>query len=125
MEHRLKKGDALAHWRDLPEGAPLKPRAIPYKHEGSTYGHDGVRIEGSREFIDSVLSRLKPLLACENTRTRIGLNYQRVEAREGKRHSGGDWVCYVKIHERGDEAKAVNAFASRLAGREIIASAAY
>ena len=122
---RLKKGDALEHWRGLKEGRKLKPRAIKYGHEGSTYGHDGVRIEGSREFIDSVLSRLKPLLDCENAETRIGLNYQAVAPRPGKPHSGGDWVCYIKIHERGDEAKAVNGFVSALAGREIIASAGY
>ena len=105
---RYNKKDALAHWRSLPTGAPLKPYAIPYEHTGSTYGHDGIRIEGSREFIDAVLGRLKDLLVCENTDTRFGLNYQAVQPRPGKPASGGDWVCYVKIHERGHEARHVN-----------------
>lgn len=109
MKTRLKKADALARWKTLPTDAKLKPRAISNKHKGSTYGHDGVRIEGSPEFIDAVLGRLKDLIACENARTRIGLNYTPVTARPGKDHSGGEAVCYVKVYERGDEAKHVNA----------------
>ena len=109
METRLKKKDALARWRALPEGAALKPSVIPYKHEGSTYGHDGIRIEGSPEFIDAVLGRLKDLLAFESPTTRIGLAYQKVQPRPGKDATGGDCVCYVKFHERGSEAKIMNA----------------
>ena len=109
MTERLTKAEALAHWRALPDAMPMKPRAINNRHKGSTYGHDGVRLEGSRAFIDACLSRLKPLLAAENGRTRLSLNYQRVEPREGKRASGGDFVCYVKVHQRGSEAQHVNA----------------
>lgn len=120
---RLTKQEALQHWRGLP-AQPLKsPRAIPYKHSGSTYGADGIRIEGCREFIDSVLAQIKPLLQAENTRTRLALNYQQVEPREGKPSGyAGQWVCYVKVHERGSEAQAVNGFASAIAGKDIIAS---
>lgn len=124
MTERLDKARALAHWKTLPADAALRPRPIRYKHEGSTYGMDGVRIEGSREFIDAVLGRLTDLMAFENCSTRVGINYQRCEPRPGK-PCNGDWVCYVKIYERGNEAQAVNAFASALAGREIIASRAY
>ena len=125
MADRLAKGEALDHWEGLADGLPLKPRPLRYKHEGSTYGHDGLRIEGSRAFIDAVLSRLKPLLAMENRNTRIGLNYQAVQPREGKAASGGEWVCYIKFHERGDEAKGVNGFVSAMTGRDVIASAGY
>ena len=106
---RLTKADALARWATLPKAAPLAPRAIRNKHKGSTYGYDGVRIEGSQAFIDAVLGRLADLLACENGQTRLALNYQAVEPREGKAHNGGEFVCYVKVHERGPEARHVNA----------------
>jgi hypothetical protein len=102
---RFKKAEAIAHWRGLPDGQPLKAAAIPYKAGGSTYGHDGVRIEGSPAFIDAVLSRLKPLLAYENGSTRLAVCYQAVEGRPGKPNNGGDHVCYIKVHERGPEAK--------------------
>ena len=104
----MKKEQLLDHWTALPESAPLKPRPILYKHKGSTYGYDGVRIEGSPQFIDAVLGRLKDLLAHESATTRLGVAYAEVSARPGKDHNGGEYVCYVKIHERGDEAKAMN-----------------
>ena len=108
MTERFKKSEALARWRSLPKDAPLRPHAIANGHTGSTYGHDGIRIEGSTAFIDSVLGRLTDLIACENSDTRIALNYQKVQPREGKKASGGDWVCYVKFHQRGPEARHLN-----------------
>jgi len=104
----MKKEQLLNHWAKLPQSAPLKPRPIRYKHTGSTYGYDGVRIEGSPEFIDAVLGRLKDLLDNESATTRLGVAYAEVKAKPGKDHNGGEYVCYVKIHERGDEAKAIN-----------------
>jgi hypothetical protein len=104
----MRKKELLNHWAGLKPGLPLKPQAIRYKHEGSTYGHDGIRIEGSPEFIDGILSRLQDLLAYENADTRLGVAYSQVTAKPGKGHSGGDHVCYVKFHERGNEARAMN-----------------
>lgn len=109
MQDRFSKQDALSHWKALPVSTPIKATPIPYKSRGSTYGHDGIRIEGSPAFIDAVLGRLKDLLAYENGSTRLALNYQRVQPRPGKQANGGDCVCYVKIHERGREAKIANA----------------
>lgn len=104
----MKKAEALTHWRNLVAMATkprLRPAPIPYKHTGSTYGHDGIRIEGSPEFIDSILSRLGDLLAMENSQTRIGIAYNAVTPREGKPANGGDHVCYVKFHVRGHESQ--------------------
>lgn len=123
---RLTKEQALDHWRNLPAQPVLQPDPIAYKHRGSTYGADGIRIEGTREFIDSVLANLKPLLDGENGDTRLALNYQQVESKPDKPYTyAGNWVCYVKVHTRGSEAQAVNAFASAIAGREVIPSAGY
>jgi hypothetical protein len=108
MQDRFKKSEALAHWRRLPEDAPLQPDVSPYKTKGSTYGLDGIRIEGSPAFIDAVLGRLKDLLAYESPTTRIGLAYQKVQPRPGKPSNGADCVCYVKFHERGSEAQIMN-----------------
>lgn len=106
---RLNKKQAMEHWRNLPL-VPIKtPDVIPYKHRGTTFGADGIRLEGSRDFIDSILAQLKPLLDSENNESRLSLNYQQVDAREGKENVfAGNWVCYVKVHERGHEAKIMN-----------------
>ena len=123
---RFAKSAALSHWRNLAPAQPLKPEPIAYKHQGTTFGADGIRIEGRQEFVNAVLSRLHDLLQCENTETRLALNYQQVEAKDGKPNVfAGNWVCYVKVHERGHEAKMVNAYASGIVGREVIASRGY
>ena len=71
----MRKNQALNHWNKLESDQALKPVPVPYKHTGSTYDQDGIRITGSPEFIDSVLSRLKDLLQYENGETRLQLVY--------------------------------------------------
>ena len=111
----MRKAQALKHWESLPDQPIRKPDPIPYKHSGTTYGADGVRIEGSPEFVDSVLAQLKPLLNGENCSTRIALVYQTIEPREGKPNPYvGNTVCYVKTHERGGQAQMMNAVFGRV-----------
>ena len=120
----MKKAQILDHWHALEPRQALNPRPVPYKHEGSTYMMDGLRITGSQQWIDSVLSRLKDLLGHENGETRLQLNYQ-----ESKDRNTGlaldSWNCYVQIHQRGDEARMANMIASAMAGREVILSRGY
>ncbi len=91
------------------------PRPVPYRHQGSTYDQDGIRITGSRAFIDAVLSRLTDLLAFENGRTRLQVSYQEATDKD----SGdplGSWSCYVQVHERGAQACTADALTDLLAG---------
>ena len=104
---RLTKAQAIEHWRNL-EPTPLHMAPVLYKTQGSRYGYDGIRIDGSRRFIDSVLARLVDLLEQENGDTRLELNYTEIADRE-TRTPTGSWVCYVRAHERGREARLVNA----------------
>ena len=120
----MKKKEILAHWQALPEGQPLRPSIVRYKHEGSTYAEDGIRITGSAKWIDAVLSRLKDLLKAENTQTRLQVSYQEATDKD-TRQPLGSYACYVQVHDRGGEAKMVNAYASAVCGREVIASAGY
>ena len=110
---KTRKAGGMAHWRALPENqnplAVMTP--IPYKATGSTYGACGVRIDGSPEFIDAVLSRLKPLLAGENQVTRLGFSRSEVDGSKlGKtfgnaasRAGKPAEVCYIRLHIRGRE----------------------
>ena len=110
---RMTKAEALQHWGRLPNDARLHLTPVPYKATGSKYGHDGIRIDGSRAFIDSVLGRLTDIIAQENDETRLELNYTETTERE-TREPTGTWVCYVRVHQRGREAQAMNAFVSRI-----------
>lgn len=96
----MKKSQILQHWSAIPENQSLKPSPVPYKHKGSTYAEDGIRVTGSRQFIDSVLSRLKDLLRFENSSTRLQVVYK--ESRD--RETGiplESFNFYIQVHERG------------------------
>ena len=110
----MRKAETLQHWRGIEPGQPVKASPVPYKHTGTTYAQDGIRICGSREFIDSVLSNIKTLLDAENNQTRLGIVYKASTDRETGEELGGEsWNCYVQVHERGREAQMVNALFSR------------
>lgn len=101
----MRKAELLHHWRNLADDQPLTPTPISARHEGSTYDCDGVRITGSREWIDAVLSHLKPLLDYENGGTRLQVNYQQTTDRE-TRQPLDSWNCYVQVRRRGAQSLA-------------------
>jgi hypothetical protein len=113
--YKMKKQDTLKQWQKLPENLPIMPhfRAIPYKATGSKYGACGIRIDGSPEFVDAVLSRLKDLIDGENHLTRLGLARNKVDGSTlGKSFSNqetGAECCYIRLHERGNEGKIASA----------------
>tara|TARA_R110000868_G_scaffold184591_1_gene426216 strand:+ start:395 stop:775 length:381 start_codon:yes stop_codon:yes gene_type:complete len=113
----IQKKEALEMWRGVADSLPLTPEPIAYKHRGSTIDEDGVRICGSREFILSVMSRLKPLLAFENGETRIGIAFSEIVDKETQEVISGKFRCSIQVHERGDEAKAMNRMCARFAAK--------
>jgi len=103
----MKKEEMLKHWQSIPDNQSLAVDPVRYKHSGSTFAEDGIRITGSQSFIDSVLSRIKDLLAHENDRTRLQVVYKESQDKD----SGaplGSWNCYIQVHERGGEAQLAN-----------------
>lgn len=109
----MKKQEFLNHWSKIKPNQNIKIKPVVYKHEGSTYAEDGIRLTGSREFVDSVLSRFLDLLQHENGATRLQVNYQ--ESKDRKTGANLDsWNCYIQVHERGREAQIVNAMFGRV-----------
>ena len=96
----MKKAEFVSHWESIPDNQSIKPSAVPYKHEGSTYDQDGIRITGSEIFIDGVLSRIKDLLQYEHGNTRLQVNHQETVDRYSGQKTG-TFNCYVQVHERG------------------------
>jgi hypothetical protein len=109
----LKKREALAHWRELPPNQPIVPAVVPYRQRGTTYAQDGIRLTGSQQFIDAVLSRLKELLEFESLTTRLQISYQESTDRLTEEKLGS-YNCYVQVHERGREAKLANVSSRRM-----------
>jgi hypothetical protein len=118
------KAETLQAWANLtPNQNPLRYMdAIPDKAKGSKYGCCGIRIDGTPEFVDAVLSCLKPLLDGENHDTRLELSrsdVQPVEINGAKKTfenaSHRAQVCYIRLHERG---RAEGKWASRVLNPE-------
>ena len=104
----MKKQDALRHWKTLePKAILAHMQPIPYKSTGSSYGACGIRIDGTPEFIDSVLSRLKDVIDGENHVTRLELARNKVDGSKlGKKFDkacNDAEVCYIRLHMRGGE----------------------
>lgn len=112
---RLSKAEFLDYWAALPADQPVKPRPVAYKHSGSTYAEDSIRITGTRAFIDSVISRLQDLLVNENGFNRLQVVYQQTTDKETGRPIDA-WNCYIQVHERGGQAQMVNAIYDILKG---------
>ena len=106
----VTKAHLLQDWMMAKPENPLRyMKPISEHHTGSTYGNDGIRIDGSPGFIMSVLSNLKPLIVGENALTRLSASLSEVAARE-KTAEGvkfgagtGTWCCYVRLHMRSLE----------------------
>jgi len=105
----MRKQEIIKHWQNIPKNQQIKMMPVAYKHKGSTYDQDGIRLTGSQEFVDSLLSNIKQLLQDENDNTRLQLTYQETVDRETQL-STGTFNCYVQVHDRGHEAKMMNGF---------------
>lgn len=110
----------LQKWASLEANQAIMPHfeAIPYKSTGSSYGACGIRIDGSPEFIDAVLSRLKDLIDGENCLTRLELARNVVDGSKlgkafGKASKGAE-CCYIRLHQRGGEATHMHAYDKRM-----------
>lgn len=110
----MKKPEFLAHWAGLTPNQAVNPTPVSYKHQGSTYTEDSIRITGSQPFVDSVLSRMKDLLANEAGDRRLSVVYK--ESMDRVKNEGtGSYNVYIQVHERGGKAKQANDLRENLA----------
>lgn len=108
-----KKAEEIIKWRNLPENLPIMEHftPIPANAKGSTFGACGIRISGSPQFIDAVLSRIKDVLSAEAGSTRLTFSRQKVKTvaiQDGEKVTEKQWhnavdeaeTCYIQIRER-------------------------
>lgn len=97
---KAKKQDIQGFWAGLKPNLPLKLEPIPYDHKGSTILQDGIRITGSKEFIASVLSRLKEFLFYENPNSKLVISY-RQQAKSLVQGNRDSYLFYLQVKNRG------------------------
>lgn len=97
---KAKKQEIQGFWAGLKPNLPLKLEPIPYDHKGSTILQDGIRITGSKEFIASVLSRLKEFLFYENPNSKLVISY-RQQAKSLVQGNRDSYLFYLQVKNRG------------------------
>ena len=106
-----KKKEILQYWKSLPgvidnKDTPIVMNPIPYKYQGSTFNQDGIRLTGSPSFINSVLPKLKDVIAYEGPNSKLSLNYKETTPEEDMKLGNRSFAFYIKTRERGPKAKA-------------------
>lgn len=100
----MRKTEFLKYWEEIESNQEVIPEPLPYKHEGSTFDHDTIRITGSEKFIESVLSNLKELLEYEYGETRLQVSYTEGTDIDTDKFLGS-YKCYIQVHERGSRSR--------------------
>jgi len=94
------KDEIVRFWKSIAGNLPLSLKPIPSDHKGTTIQEDGIRITGSKEFITSVLSRLKDFLTFENPNEKLVVSYRQSPKSftKGNRNS---YSFYLQVKDRG------------------------
>lgn len=95
-----KKKEILDWWSKLKPDQPIMADPIPTGVEGSTYGHDGIRITGSKQFISSVMGRFKDFVYQENPATKLRLTFKQVEDKYTQTPDERKYVFYANTTQR-------------------------
>lgn len=96
---KAKKSDIMTFWKSLAPNMPLHLQSIDNVHKGSTLQQDTLRITGSKEFITTVLSRLKDFIVYENPSTKLVLDY-RQNAKSLKPGEKNSYLFYLNVRNR-------------------------
>lgn len=78
---RMEKDQIMQYWQQLRPNDPIAYDPMKPGQKGSTFGEDGLRLTGSRRFIDSVLGRVKDIMHFENPSTKLNVVYRQVQYR--------------------------------------------
>ena len=95
---KAKKADVLRFWKGLAPNLPIKMEAVDNNHTGTRFRSDGLRITGSPEFINSVISRLKDMAFLENDVQRVDVEYREVEKKQNDQEK--KYVFYMHLVKR-------------------------
>lgn len=99
---KATKDEIIRLWQSLRPDMPIQMTPVRYDHKGTTYAEDGVRITGSKEFISSVLPRLKEFMNFESPTTKLQLVYRETDSpSQSFVDNKTSFVFYIQARERG------------------------
>lgn len=99
---KATKPEILNLLKNISPNMPLAITPIPATHKGSTYMQDGLRITGSKAFINSVISRLKDVMSYETGGTKLNTVYKQIDKLDQSDPNKVSFAFYLQVKERGD-----------------------
>jgi len=104
---KAKKAEILQFWKNLNPNLPLQMEPVSERHKGTRFRADGIRITGSPQFINSVISRLKDLMQYEGEKFRLDVEYRQIEstAQSDTTPTTPEYVFYVHLVRDEDEVR--------------------
>jgi len=99
----MSKEEVMKLWQRIPLGTPIAMKPVDSDHKGSTFSEDAIRITGSKEFIESVISRLKEFLKYESETTKLNISYRETSSPSLEEEGMGkkSYVFYIQSKTRG------------------------
>ena len=97
---KAKRRDVFRFWQGLKPNLPVVPTPVPKQHKGTRFDQDGIRITGSPDFINGVLSRLKDLLRYYyHPSLKLDVEYRQIETKRGEPKARPVYVFYIHVVE--------------------------
>lgn len=94
---KAKKAEVLDFWKSLKPNLPLQMDPVSDGHEGTRFRQDGLRVTGSPQFINSVISRLKDMAEFESEFYRLDVEYRQIEDKTVDADQNPEFVFYVHL----------------------------
>ena len=101
---KARKAEVIQFWTNLKANMPIQMEPVPETHEGTRFRSDGIRITGSPQFINSVLSRIKDIIQQETEGIRLDCEYREIENQEGDTTpSSREYVFYMHLVKKDQD----------------------
>ena len=95
---KARRAEILTFWQGLVPDLPIQAKPVEEGHKGTRFRKDGVRITGSSEFINSVLSHLKDMLRYEgNPTSKLDVEYRQIQNKDQEIQNMPIYACYVHV----------------------------
>lgn len=102
---KAKQADVIRMWQDLRPDMPIVMTPVSKLHQGSRYAEDGIRITGSSTFINSVIGKLKDILAQESPSVEVDVEFRQIADKSGVNKHVPKFVFYVHLNEKKSDDK--------------------
>lgn len=106
---KAKRQDVVSFWQSLKPNMPIKPTPVSRLHKGTRFDQDGIRITGSPDFINGVISRLKDMLQYDaHPGTKLDVEYRQIETKDGEVKGMPIYVFYIHVLEKTEDSQPRN-----------------